>query len=61
LLARLNQVERLSARQGPVKLFNWALHEGQRYAPPLYYAPLPAQVVRLEEKQLKQIEVAPKS
>jgi hypothetical protein len=38
-----------------------ALHHGQKYAPPLYYAPLPAQVVRLEEKQLKQIEVALKT
>jgi phosphate transport system substrate-binding protein len=44
-----------------VKFLNWALHDGQKYAPPLYYAPLPAQVVSLEEKQLKQIEVAPKS
>jgi phosphate transport system substrate-binding protein len=42
-----------------VKFLNWALHQGQKYAPPLYYAPLPAQVVALEEKQLKLIEVAP--
>jgi phosphate transport system substrate-binding protein len=42
-----------------VKFLNWALHQGQQYAPPLYYAPLPAQVVALEEKQLKLIEVAP--
>jgi phosphate transport system substrate-binding protein len=42
-----------------VKFLNWALHQGQKYAPPLYYAPLPAQVVAREEKQLKLIEVAP--
>src|SRR6202162_4482324 len=42
-----------------VKFLNWALRDGQKYAPPLYYAPLPAQVIALEEKQLKQIEVAP--
>src|ERR1700722_14286618 len=42
-----------------VKFLNWALHQGQKYAPPLYYAPLPAQVVALDEKQLKLIEVAP--
>jgi phosphate transport system substrate-binding protein len=43
-----------------VKFLNWALHDGQKYAPPLYYAPLPPQVIALEEKQLKQIAVAPK-
>jgi phosphate transport system substrate-binding protein len=43
-----------------VRFLNWALHDGQKYAAPLYYAPLPAQVIALEEKQLKQIEVAPK-
>ena len=37
-----------------------ASHDGQKYASPLYYALLPAQVIALEEKQLKQIEVAPK-
>jgi phosphate transport system substrate-binding protein len=43
-----------------VKFLNWALHDGQKYAAPLYYAPLPAQVIALEEKQLKQVEVAPR-
>ena len=38
-----------------VKFLNWALHDGQKYAPPLYYAPLPPQVIALEEKQPKQI------
>jgi phosphate transport system substrate-binding protein len=39
------------------KFINWALHEGQKYAPALYYAPLPAAVVALEEKQLKMVKV----
>jgi phosphate transport system substrate-binding protein len=43
-----------------VRFLNWALHDGQKYASPLYYAPLPAQVIALEVKQLEQIEVAPK-
>jgi len=43
-----------------VKFLDWALHDGQKYASPLYYAPLPAQVVALEVKQLRRIEVAPK-
>jgi len=43
-----------------VNFLNWALQDGQKYASPLYYAPLPAQVVALEMKQLRQIVVAPK-
>ncbi len=39
------------------KFLNWALHQGQQYAAPLNYAPLPAAVVALEEKQLQTIEV----
>jgi len=36
-----------------VHFIKWMLHEGQKYAPPLSYAPLPAQVVNAEESQLK--------
>jgi phosphate transport system substrate-binding protein len=43
-----------------VNFLNWALQDGQKYASPLYYAPLPAQVVALEMKQLRQIVVASK-
>jgi phosphate transport system substrate-binding protein len=39
------------------KFINWELHEGQKYAPELNYAPLPAQVVKLEEQQLKKVVV----
>src|SRR5262249_5628241 len=37
------------------KFINWALHDGQKYAPALNYAPLPASVVALEEQQLATI------
>ena len=44
-----------------VKQFiNWALHEGQQYAPPLNYAPLPAQVAELATRQLDTIELPAK-
>jgi phosphate transport system substrate-binding protein len=39
------------------KFINWELHEGQKYAPALNYAPLPPQVVKLEEAQLKKVVV----
>jgi phosphate transport system substrate-binding protein len=39
------------------KFINWELHEGQKYAPGLNYAPLPSEVVKLEEAQLKKIVV----
>ena len=31
----------------------WAVHEGQRYAPELHYAPLPEEVVKLNEETIK--------
>jgi phosphate transport system substrate-binding protein len=39
------------------KFIKWELHEGQKYAPALNYAALPPQVVKLEEKQLKQVVI----
>ena len=42
------------------RFINWALHEGQQYAPPLNYAPLPAPVVELASKQLDTIELPAK-
>jgi len=38
-----------------LKFLDWAIHRGQRYAAPLHYAPLPAEVVRLNEEALKTI------
>jgi phosphate transport system substrate-binding protein len=42
------------------RFINWALHTGQQYAPPLNYAPLPAQVVELAGKQVDTIELPAK-
>lgn len=37
------------------KFLWWAIHEGQKYAPPLLYAPLPPQLVKVLEPKIKQI------
>jgi phosphate transport system substrate-binding protein len=39
------------------KFLGWALTEGQKYAPELKYAPLPAEVVQKETAQIQQIQV----
>lgn len=35
----------------------WAVTEGQKFAPALYYAPLPKEVVKLDEKKISSIPV----
>ncbi|MGD0672006.1 MAG: phosphate ABC transporter substrate-binding protein PstS [Candidatus Binatus sp.] len=40
-----------------VKFLHWALTEGQKDAPELKYAPLPAEVVQKEEAQIQQIQL----
>jgi phosphate transport system substrate-binding protein len=40
-----------------VKFLRWALTDGQKYAPDLKYAPLPAEVVQKEAAQIAQIQV----
>ena len=40
-----------------VDFLKWALTDGQKYAPDLGYAPLPAGVVQLEMEALKKIKV----
>ena len=40
-----------------VDFTKWALTEGQRYTKDLGYAPLPANVVKLEMDALKRIKV----
>jgi phosphate transport system substrate-binding protein len=40
-----------------VDFMNWALTEGQKFAGALGYAPLPADVVKLEMDALKKIKV----
>ena len=39
------------------KFLGWALTEGQKEAPDLKYAPLPAEVVQKETAQIQQIQV----
>ncbi len=40
-----------------VKFLHWALSDGQKYAPELKYAPLPAEVVQKETAQIQQIQI----
>ncbi|MFZ0247813.1 phosphate ABC transporter substrate-binding protein PstS [Candidatus Binatus sp.] len=40
-----------------VKFLHWALTDGQKYAPELKYAPLPAEVVQKEMAQIQQIQI----
>jgi phosphate transport system substrate-binding protein len=40
-----------------VGFINWMLHEGQQYAPPLAYAPLPDRVVSAEVAQVKTVAI----
>ena len=40
-----------------VEFMRWALADGQKYAPELGYAPLPASVVTLEAEALKRIKI----
>lgn len=40
-----------------VKFLHWALTDGQKYAPELKYAPLPAEVVQKETAQIGQIQL----
>lgn len=41
-----------------VEFLWWATHEGQRYAPPLLYAPLPGSLVRRIEATLRSVTAA---
>jgi len=38
-----------------VKFLKWAMKEGEAFAPSLYYAPLPKEVVKLNEKKIASI------
>jgi len=40
-----------------VKFLHWMLTDGQKYAPDLKYAPLPAEVVQKETAQIQQIQI----
>jgi phosphate transport system substrate-binding protein len=39
------------------KFLHWAITDGQKYAPDLKYAPLPAAVAQKEEAQLQTVQV----
>ena len=39
-----------------VKFLKWAVTDGEKYAKQLYYAPLPKEVVKLDEKKIAQIQ-----
>jgi phosphate transport system substrate-binding protein len=41
-----------------VKFLKWGLTQGQQYAPPLYYAPLPPEVIQKELSQIGQISAS---
>ncbi len=40
-----------------VDFLNWAVTDGEKYAKDLYYAPLPKEVVKLDQKKISQISV----
>jgi phosphate transport system substrate-binding protein len=40
-----------------VDFIRWAVHDGQKYAPELFYAPLPASVVEMIDKKLGDVKV----
>jgi phosphate transport system substrate-binding protein len=40
-----------------VKFLKWAVTDGEKYTKDLYYAPLPPEVVKLDQKKIEQISV----
>lgn len=56
LLVYQNQSDAASG-QAIVKFLKWALSDGQQYAAPLFYAPLPPAVIAKELAQINQINI----
>jgi phosphate transport system substrate-binding protein len=56
LLVYQNQSDAASG-QAIVKFLKWALTDGQQYAAPLFYAPLPQAVIAKEMAQISQINI----
>jgi len=50
----------LSKAEETINLVNWMITEGQKYATPLLYAPLPKLAAEAAEKQLKKVNYAMK-
>lgn len=48
-------VDSRRVRPALLDLVTWMIHDGQRYAAPLGYAPLPAPVVRRDEEKLRSL------
>ena len=55
LLIYKNMKDKAKAR-AVVKFLKWAVTDGEKYAKELYYAPLPKEVVKLDEKKIEQIQ-----
>lgn len=45
----------MAKAQASCKLINWMLHDGQKLAGPLNYAPLPAQALKVAEQNIKSV------
>lgn len=56
LLVYRQQTDKVKGQQ-IIDFLNWALHDGQQYAEPLQYARLPDDVVKEEDKQIKEIRL----
>ena len=56
LLVYRQQTDKAKGQQ-IIDFLKWALHDGQQYGPALQYAPLPAPVVALEDKQVNEIRL----
>jgi phosphate transport system substrate-binding protein len=56
LLVYRQQTDKAKGQQ-IIDFLKWALHDGQQYAAPLQYARLPDEVVKLEDKQIKEIKL----
>jgi phosphate transport system substrate-binding protein len=46
-------VDNAHVSQPLIDLLTWMIHDGQKFATALYYAPLPPQVVQLDEQKIK--------
>ncbi len=56
LLVYQQQTDRTKG-EALIKFLKWMLNEGQKYTEPLGYAPLPQEVIRLEEEAIGQIQL----
>ncbi len=55
------QMKDLNKAKALTEFLWWAIHDGQKYAKALHYAPLPSEVVKKIEHQLKQFSVGGKT